>query len=241
MKASSFALAAALALLVATSSATRAGELVVIASTDANIGVGSLLDGGRAIQVADGDAITLVSADGRTLKLQGPYSGRPDPAPDSAGAGGSGLLDALSDIVKPTRKDVSTAGIMRSSLYAPKEPWVIDSGQSGVHCVLPGRPALLWRPIAVGAASATLKADAGQSGGQAGVMWQDGSYTAPWPAGLAIADGATYQLEFAVTGTTRRLSIHRVPGELDSDVSRAVWMHEKGCTVQAKALLGTLS
>jgi hypothetical protein len=238
MKASSFALAAAMALLAATSSAAWASELVVIASTDSEIGVGSVLDGGRAIQLAEGNSVTLVSSDGRTLKLQGPYSGRPDPTPE---AGDSGLLDALSDIVKPAEKDVSTAGIMRASLYAPREPWVIDSGQSGAHCVISGRPALLWRPIAIGAASAALKADGGQSDGPSGFTWQDGSYTAPWPAGLPLADGATYQLVFAVTGTTQRLSIHQVPGGLDSDVSRAVWMHERGCTAQAKALLGTLS
>ncbi len=238
MKASSFAFAAVLALLAATSSAARAGELVVIASTDSEIGIGSMLDGGQAIQVADGHSVTLISSDGRTLKLQGPYSGKPDPAPDT---GGTGLLHALSDIVKPTEKDVSTAGIMRSSLYAPKQPWVIDSGQSGAHCVRPGHPALLWRPIAIGAASAALEADGGQAGGQAGVTWQDGSYTAPWPAGLPLADGATYELEFAVSGKTRRLSIRQVPGDLNSDVSRAIWMHENGCTAQAKALLGTLS
>ena len=238
MKASPLALAAALALLAATTSAARAGELVVIASTDSEIGVGSVLDGARAIQLADGNSVTLVSSDGRTLKLRGPYLGRPDPLPDTWS---SGLLDALSDIVKPTENDVSTAGIMRSSLYAPKQPWVIDSGQSGAHDVLPGRPALLWRPIAIGAASAALKADADQAGGQADVTWRDGSYTAPWPADLPLADGVTYQLEFAVSGTTRRLSIHQVPGDLDSDVSRAVWMHENGCTAQARALLGTLS
>jgi hypothetical protein len=238
MKTSSFALAAALALLVAASSATRAGELVVIASTDAEIGIGSLLDGSRAIQLAEGNSITLVSADGRTLKLRGPYLGRPDPV---LSTGGNDLLEALSAIVKPTERDVSAAGIMRSSLYAPKQPWVIDSGQSGAHCLLPGRPVLLWRPMAIGAASATLKADGGQAPGQAGVTWRDGSYTAPWPAAVALADGATYRLEFAVTGTTRRLSIHQVPGALDSDVSRAVWMHENGCTAQARALLGTLS
>ncbi len=234
MKTSSFALAAALALLVAASSATRAGELVVIASTDAEIGIGTMLDGSRAIQLAEGNSITLVSADGRTLKLRGPYLGRPDPV---SSTGGNDLLEALSAIVKPIERDVSAAGIMRSSLYAPKQPWVIDSGQSGAHCVLPGRPALLWRPIAIGAASATLKA----AGGEAGITWRDGSYTAPWPVALPLADGATYRLEFAVSGKTQRLSIHQLPGDLDSDVSRAVWMHAQGCTAQAKALLGTLS
>ncbi len=234
MKASSFAIAAVLALLAATSGAARAGELVVIASTESEIGIGSLLDGGQAIQVADGNSVTLVSSDGRTLKLRGPYSGIPDPAPDT---GDASLLDALSDIVKTTEKDVSTAGIMRGSLYAPKDPWVIDSGRAGAHCVRSGRPAQLWRPIAIGATSAALGSDAGQSG----VTWQDGSYTVAWPASLPLADGATYRLEFAVTGKTRRLNIRQVPDDLDSDVSRAIWMHENGCTAQATALLGTLS
>ncbi len=238
MKAFSLAFAAALALLAATSSAAWARELVVIASNDSGIGVGTMLDGGQAIQVADGNSITLISSDGRTLKLQGPYSGQPDPAPDTGAAGGAGLLAALSDIVNPAEKDVSTAGIMRASLYAAKEPWVIDSSRAGAHCVLAGRPAQLWRPIAIGATSAAVKADTGQS---AGVTWQDGSFTAPWPATLPVVDGASYRIVFTVTGKALPLSIHQVPDTLDSDVSRAVWMHENGCTAQAKALLGTLS
>lgn len=226
-------LVAALAFVAATSSATRAGQLVVIASTGSEIGVGSVIDGSQAIQLPAGSSVTLVSADGRTLKFTGPYAGAPDAAPDK---GRTDLLDALSDIVKPAEKGVATAGIMRASIYAPKQPWVIDSGQSGAHCVLPDRPAPLWRPIAIGAASASLKA----AEGRATVTWQDGSYTAPWPAGLPLVDGATYELEFTVTGKTRRLSIHQVPDDLDDDLARAVWMHENGCTPQARALLQTL-
>ena len=227
------ALAAALALVAAISSAARAGELVVIATTGSEIGLGSVLDGSKRIQLAAGAAVTLISADGRTLKFTGPYSGAPDAAPDT---GRTDLLDALSDIVKPAEPDVSTAGIMRASIYAPKEPWVIDSGQPGAHCVLPGRPVPLWRPIAIGTASASLKA----AEGQATVTWEDGSYTAPWPADLPLADGASYELEFTVSGKTRRLSIHQIPGELDDDLARALWMHDRGCTPQAKALLAEL-
>lgn len=226
-------LVAALAVVAAVSNAARAAELVVIASTGSEIEIGSVLDGGTTIQLAAGAAVTLVSADGRTLKFTGPYSGAPDAAP---GTGDTNLLDALSDIVAPAEQDVSTAGIMRASIYAPKEPWVIDSGQSGTHCVLPDRPAPLWRPIAIGAVSASLKA----AEGQATVTWQDGSYTAPWPADLTIADGASYELVFTLTGKTRRLSIHQVPEDLPDDLARAIWMHDRGCTPQAKALLAGL-
>ncbi len=146
------------------------------------------------------------------------------------------LLDALSDIVKPADKDVSSAGIMRASIYAPKDPWLIDSGRPGTQCVSAGRAAPLWRTIAVGPASASLKAGARH----APVQWQDGSYTAPWPAEIPLRDGASYEIQFTVTKKTERLSLHLVPEDVEGDLRRAVWMHGKGCTPQAKALLARL-
>ncbi len=220
-------------LTAATFDSARAGQLVVIAVAGSDIGVGSIVDGGKPIKLADGAVITFVSADGRTLKIKGPYTGIPDPTP---GAGGTGLLDALSDIVQPADKDVSTAGIMRTIVYAPKDPWVIDSGQSGAHCALRDRPAPLWRAMAVGPASASLKA----GGREAPVRWEDGSYTAPWPAELPLRDGESYELHFTVTKRIERLSVHLIPAELRGEAQRAVWMHRKGCQAQARALLESL-
>ena len=233
MKRFAFALLATFAVTAATFGSARAGQLVVIASKGSEIGVGAILDGAKPIELDAGAAVTFVSADGRTLKLKGPYSGVPDPSPR---VNGTDLLDALSDIVKPADKDVSSAGIMRASIYAPKDPWVIDSGRSGAQCAAIGRTAPLWRAIAVGPASASLKAGARQ----APVQWQDGSYTAPWPAEIPLRDGASYEIQFTVTKKTERLSLHLLPEDVAGDLRRAVWMHGKGCTTQAKALLAQL-
>jgi hypothetical protein len=226
-------LLATFAVTAATFGPARAGQLVVIASTGSELGLGAILDGAKPIELGAGAAVTLVSADGRTLKLKGPYSGPPDPSPR---VDGSGLLDALSDIVKPADKDVSTAGIMRASIYAPKDPWVIDSGRSGAQCASAGRAAPLWRAIAVGPASASLKAGARQ----APVQWRDGSYTAPWPADIPLRDGASYEIQFTMTKKTERLNLHLIPEGVEGDLRRAVWMHAKGCTPQARALLAQL-
>ena len=233
MKRFAFALLATFAVTAATFGSAGAGQLVVIASKGSEISVGTILDGARPIELVAGAAVTFVSADGRTLKLKGPYAGVPDPSPR---VNGTDLLDALSDIVKPADKDVSSAGIMRAGIYAPKDPWVIDSGRSGAQCVPAGRAAPLWRAIAVGPAWASLKAGARR----APVQWQDGSYTAPWPAEIPLRDGASYEIRFTVTKKTERLSLHLIPEDVVGDLHRAVWMHGKGCTTQAKALLAQL-
>lgn len=233
MKRFAFALLATFAVTAATFGSAGAGQLVVITSKGSEIAVGAILDGAKPIELGAGAAVTLVSADGRTLKLKGPYSGAPDPSPR---VDGTDLLDALSDIVKPADKDVSSAGIMRASIYAPKDPWVIDSGRSGAQCAPAGRAAPLWRAIAAGPASASLKAGARQ----APVQWRDGSYTAPWPAEIPLRDGASYEIQFTMTKKTERLSLHLIPEDVEGDLSRAVWMQAKGCTSQAKALLAQL-
>ncbi len=233
MKRFAFALLATFAVTAATFGSAGAGQLVVIASKGSEISVGTILDGARPIELVAGAAVTFVSGDGRTLKLKGPYAGVPDPSPR---VNGTDLLDALSDIVKPADKDVSSAGIMRAGIYAPKDPWVIDSGRSGAQCVPAGRAAPLWRAIAVGPAWALLKAGARR----APVQWQDGSYTAPWPAEIPLRDGASYEIRFTVTKKTERLSLHLLPEDVAGDLHRAVWMHGKGCTTQAKALLAQL-
>ena len=63
---------------------SQAGDLVVIASTDPSLEVGVVIDGSRPISVAANISVVLVSSDGRTIKLSGPYNGAPDTSSTSS-------------------------------------------------------------------------------------------------------------------------------------------------------------
>lgn len=223
--------AAILGFVTTASVAAQAASLVVISSQGAGLKVGAVIDGRTPISLRRGASVAFVSADGRTLKLSGPYSGPPDP---SGGAQDSELLVALSGIVARSGNGTSSAGIMRSSLYASSNPWVIDVGRTGSHCVRTDRPVLLWRAMAFGGASASLRSN---SLGRTRVKWESGNYEAHWPQDLAVRDGETYRLRYRASMRSRHLTIHLLPQDLPNDASRVVWMHRKGCVNQARSLL----
>ena len=216
------------------SGVANAGALVVIASTSPGIKTGAVIDGRYPISVQPGRAITLVSADGRTLKIAGPYSGAPDP---SSGAQRTELLAALSQIVARPAKDTSSAGIMRTGLQATKNPWLIDPADRGRQCVRLDRPLRLWRPMPIGQVQASLQS---YSLGTAPVRWDDGNNEAHWPRMLPVREGETYQIKFRKTHRVRNITIHLMPRELRNDASMVVWMYSRGCLRQARTLLDRL-
>lgn len=211
----------------------HAAELVVVASTAPDFEVGTVVDGSNLIRLVKGSEVTFITSAGQPVKLVGPYEGVPD-AP--SGTGDPSLVDALSAVIRSAPKNASTAGVMRASMFASKDPWVIDVGQAGDHCVALDKPPMLWRAIIIGPVIASLK-----TGGQdAEVAWTAGSHTAPWPAELPLRDGQNYELHFVASKKTQKLTLHRVPDDLPTDAHKVVWMHEKGCAQQAAVFLARL-
>ncbi len=211
----------------------HAAELVVVASTAPGFKVGAVVNGSNPIRLAQGSEVTFISSAGQPVKLVGPYEGVPD-AP--SGAGDPSLVDALSDVIRSVPQNTASAGVMRASMFATKDPWVIDVSQAGNHCVALDKPPMLWRAITIGPVIASLK-----SGDQeAEVAWTGGSHTAPWPAELPLRDGQRYELHFIASKKTQKLTLHRVPDDLPTDAHKVVWMHKKGCAQQAAVFLARL-
>ena len=120
----------------------------------------------------------------------------------------------------------------------PDDPWVINIGRSGDHCVLEGGPSTLWRAKSAKAVSLSLKSLTDRS--RSKVDWPAGASTLQWPAGVTLTEGAKYLVRLKRARTASKLVLHLVPGDLSSDAHRAAWMAGKGCVKQARRLLARM-
>ena len=208
-----------------------AGELVVLDAKGVELAAGQTLDGKAPLKLPDGAKVTLVGADGTTIKLKGPFDG----APESDGAaGGNRVAESLQKMVSAREGDATALGAARAAGGPAElpEPWLVDATVEGNVCLKEGTAAVLWRPAADAAAELAL-------------MPVDRSWTAktPWPAGEArlalpeevpFADGETFLTE--ISGTSAALTVHILPEALKTDAMRAAFLATKGCDRQLAAL-----
>ena len=225
-------------ILFAASSPAWAQDLVVVNSTAPSVKPGQIVKSDAPIDVPAGTSVTLVSESGKILTLQGPHSG-----PPGLGGGGGGdadLLSSLSGLLSASGRETASLGTMRaiSPPMPPNDPWVINIGRSGDHCVSKGGPVTLWRAKSAKAASLSLKNLNDRSKSKAN--WPAGARILQWPAGVVLADGARYLARLKGSRTASKLILHLVPGDLPSDAHRAAWMAGMGCVKQARRLLARL-
>jgi hypothetical protein len=209
--------------------AAQAANLTVVEARGIGLQPGSTLDSNKPLQLKPGQHVTLISDDGATLSIDGPYNGPP-------GAGGSGKSLGATLAALGTEHNARTgeAGVTRGA--APTtlpDAWLIDVTRSGNVCLREKTDPVFWR--------ADDKTEAAFA-----VMPVDRSWKsqATWPAGLdrihvttdvPMHGGAAYVVNYS--GTEYALSVNTVPASLPNDQVRAAWMAQKGCTAQAEALL----
>ena len=225
-------------LLFMLSSASWAQDLVVVSSTAPSLKPGQMVESDAPLDVPAGASVTLVSESGKILTLNGPHSG--PPGMGGGGGGDADLLSSLSGLLSASGKETSSLGTMRavSPPLPPDDPWVINIGRSGDHCVIEGGPATLWRAKSAKAVSLTLKNLTDRSRSKA--AWPAGANSVQWPAGVNLAEGAKYLARIKGSRTASKLVLHLVPGDLPSDAHRAAWMAGKGCVKQARRLLARM-
>lgn len=229
----------ALTLVILSTRFVEAGELVVIASGEPSLRVGSVIDGGDPIAVAAGASVVLVSEDGRTISLTGPFTGAPDPSPPTADGG---LVDSLSRLIADEAGSPETLAVFRSGLgktpIGRPDVWGIRIAEAGRYCVRPDRPPMLWWPAARTGAVVKLS-EAGEQATGVRIRWPASKKYAPWPDALAISDSATYVVRFRASDPGTEIETVLMPA-LETDAHRAAWMAEHGCPRQALAVLDAM-
>ncbi len=218
---------------------SQAGSMVVIASSDPSIEVGVVIDGRRPISVAANASVILVSSDGRTIKLSGPYNGAPG---TSASRSDNQLVDSLSRLITKEASSPTTLAVFRGvSKQAPADRpdiWGIDIARAGKYCLRRDRPAMLWWAAARSGAVVTFSST-GDSSRNARISWPRGKRHLVWPEELTLSDGATYVARFWSEDNGEQLVTLLMP-DLGTDAHRAAWMAEHGCTRQALKILDAM-
>lgn len=224
---------AALALLFGSlaSVPALAEEAVVVASTAPGYAQGQVVADGASVTVPDGANALFLFANGRMLRVKGPFEGALDKMPESSSWNGVGSLVGGERFFQT---DLGAARALSSPLQkGAEQAFAIDPGQPGTQCVKAGSTPMLQKPEDPALVPATLRDTA--RGTAAKVSWEKAS-SVPWPKELSVKDGA----ELSVAGAdgkprhTLRLRVVEGGGE---GAALAVRLAGAGCAAQAAALL----
>ncbi len=215
-----------------------AQDLVVVGGGTPNLQPGQIIKSDAPLDIPAGSTVILVSESGKTVTLVGPYIG--PVGIGGEGGGSTDLVASLSGLLSASRKGTSSLGVMRSGVPPPPptDPWVMDIGQSGDHCVAATGPVTLWRAKNAKARVLSLKNLGDKS--KSVTNWPAGASILKWPSDMALVDGARYLLRLKGSSAARMLNVHLVPGDLPSTAHKAAWMADKGCKKQAKRLLASI-
>ncbi len=214
-------------------SAVHAAELVVVEARGVQLQPGAKIDGAKVFSLEAGQRVTLISSDGKTLRLRGPYNAAP-----AAGdvADGSGVVDSLKSMVSSKQAGTATLGVVRSGAAGPElpDPWLINVMRSGARCILDGEQVVFWKPAASPEAIA-FSLQPSEGGWTAASKWPANSDRMGMPKTLPLKDGQSYAFEAG--GQSNTLTFHTVPKAIEAPRMRAAYMMEKGCEEQATALM----
>jgi hypothetical protein len=220
---------------IALTGLARGADLVVIEARGVAVQAGQVIDDSKPLVLKEGQRITLIAANGSTLKLRGPY----DQAPGSAaGGGGPGVVDALKALIVQKDSRTSDVGVVRAGAAEAKlpEPWLLDVSRPGMRCVREGDPIVFWRPVA--SATANLTVTPLDKSWKIAATWPSGADRLTVPPKLPVQGASTYLVDLDATESA--ITVNSIPGAVSSDAMRAAWMIEKGCQAQAEALLTAL-
>ncbi len=216
-----------------------AAEMVVIASSAPDVAGGQLLKDGETLEVPTGASVTLVSAAGAALTIDGPYSGVPGSDSGGGSGGDNALVSSLSGLLSAGDKKATSLGVMRSGVSKdPDDPWTVNIGRSGKQCVRAGVSAVLWRSDSKKATVLKIKNSATKKRSETG--WPAGADTLTWPDGSTVNDGESFVIRTEGSRAAKKVTLFVVPADLPSVAHEAVWMAQKGCSMQAKLLLKSI-
>lgn len=208
-----------------------AATLVVMEARSSTLTLGMRIDSSSVISLKEGERVTFIAPDGKSISLKGPFNGVPfSKANDSVD-----LRQALSALVATRDARTSSVGVVRAGTATVKipEPWLIDVTRPGPRCLLEGTQPVWWRPDASQIESFTVfPVDRSWS---AQFNWAAGQDRQPLPPLSRLEGSKAFvvrqgEKEFAI-------SLEVVPKGLENQLILTSWLLEKGCIQQADALL----
>lgn len=210
-------------------------QYVVLNARGGGYKAGQTLAASAVIQLKEGERITIIGADGKSITHRGPYNGPPSAGP----AATNDPKKALAILISSRDARTSSIGVVRAGTDAVKtpDPFAIDITRAGPRCLFEGQKPILWRPNATRAQPFVIFPI--DRSWRADLKWEAGQDRLVLPD-LSRFEGATTllvnidQQEFVLTFTV-------IPKTVEEPVILTAWMLEKGCIQQANALLSELA
>lgn len=227
-------LASGLLAVITAAHHAQAAKMVVMEVRGTALKVGGSVDGAESISLKEGERLTVIGPDGKTVTRRGPYSG-PILA---SGSSSPDPKQALSVLVATRDARTSAVGVIRSGATTARlpSPWLIDVTRAGPRCLRDGSTPVMWRPetrqavpFVIYPADRSWRAD---------FQWNEGDALLQMPP-LSRFQGLTTML-VNIEQQEHAISFSVIPKEVDDPVVLIAWMLERGCIQQADALLDTL-
>jgi hypothetical protein len=208
-----------------------AAQLVVIDSYGTGMKPGTVVDGSKPINLTEGQKLTLIGPDGRSVTLVGKFSGLALAETTLA----SDPKQALAALITTRNARANTIAAIRSGSTAAvlPDPWLIDISRPGQRCVREGEPQVWWRPATdITEDFMVFPLDKSWT---ASLSWDEGDDRMEAPQ-LWRFD--TESLYIVKTGPQEdAITVNIIPSSVKGELMMTAWMLEKGCTQQADAFL----
>jgi len=233
-----FCLLSLLAGTAAALPATAAEWLVVIRSNSQEWPQGTKIDGTAVLTLGEGAQLTLLSEDGLSMTIPGPYSAAPLLTKPEHSQ--QGLIESLSPLLSNPSNDETVIGAFRTSDDDREAlAWMIDAAilreNSGVICRDASRTLTIARPKSAEATRVLLERLGSEV--RAEFIFPPNSATVLWPVAVPADEGAHFRLTIAGRSAPSEFSIALLPTDLPTPAHRAAWMADHGCRVQARRLI----
>ncbi len=216
------------------SRAPRAAELIVVEARGISLNAGDVIDDQATLDLKEGQHLTLIAANGATLKIDGPFDRAPGAGADEDNSGFGTALRAL--VTQSAAR--AEAGVVRDGLtpVTLPEPWLLDVSRAGVVCLRAGDKPVLWCESA--ARKSELTITAGDRTWRADAPWEAGADRLLLPQTVPFHGGITYRIR--LDANEANITVKLVPNALVNPEMQAAWLADVGCDPQAQALFKTL-
>jgi len=208
-----------------------AANMIVVDARGAGLKPGMTVNSASVLDLKEGERVTMISADGRSVMLRGTYHG-------PAVRGSTSVQNpkaALAALISTRNDRAKTVGAIRAGANAAPlpDPWLVDISRPGARCVREGEQPVWWRPDAQ--AAEPFKVFPVDRSWRADFQWRPGMATMPAPA-LAKLEGASSYI-IQVEGQENTISINIIPRSVTDPLVLSAWMLERTCIQQADAYL----
>ncbi len=210
-------------------------QLIVLQARGGEFKIGQSIPSDKSISLKEGERVTLIGADGKSITHRGPFKG----FPIKKGSIKPNPSKALSVLIASRDARTSSIGVIRAGTNSVQTPdhFAIDVTRGGPRCLFEGKKPEFWRPdsskeepFVMFPVDRSWRAD---------LIWKVGQDRLTMP-NLSKFEGITTvlvnfnQQEFAI-------SFNVIPKSVNDPFIQTAWMLEKGCIQQANSLLTQLA